>query len=114
VLTAQAHSGEGIGELLAKIREHREFLTATSELATRRTQRRKQEFLETVEEELTRRLRALVEGDPDLIATLEKVARKEAEPYSSAMNFLDSYCASADWPGSLTPRPGYPPEEPPT
>lgn len=106
VLMTQAHSGEGIGELWAAVQTHRDFLTSSSELAKRRTLRRKQEFLETVEEELGRRLKALVEGDPGLIATLEEVARKEAEPYTSAMDFLGSYCGSADWLGSFTPKSG--------
>jgi hypothetical protein len=57
--------------------------------------------LETVEEELGRRLRALVEIDPALVATMEKVVNKEAEPYSSAMEFLDSSCLPQEWLATL-------------
>ena len=102
VLMANAQSGEGIEELWAKVQEHRQFLTSSSQLAHRRTQRRKQEFLETVEEELARRLKMFVGADPDLAATLEQVAGKQADPYSSAMDFLASSCGSPGWLGSLT------------
>ncbi len=90
VLLTAAQTGQGIEELWAKVREHRQFLSDTSELTKRRRLRRQQDFLETVEEEMVRRLKARVKEDPNLAATLEKVATKEAEPYSSAMEYLDS------------------------
>ena len=89
VLTA-ANTGRGIEELWGKLEEHRVYLEASGELAKRRGEHRTQEFLEAVEEELARRLRRLVEQDPELTAIMEKVAGKEAEPYSSALDFLKS------------------------
>lgn len=91
VLQTQALSGEGIGELWSKVQEHRDFLVSSAKLDELRAQRRKQEFLEAVEEEVGRRVKALVESDPTLIAMLEKVANKESEPFSSAINFLESF-----------------------
>ena len=103
VLLTAAQTGQGIEELWAKVGEHRKFLTDTSELTKRRELHRQQEFLETVEEEMVRRLKARVKEDPNLAATLEKVAIKEAEPYSSAMEYLDSTGSN---PGRLsTPGP---------
>ncbi len=102
VVLTQAQSGDGIGELWDKVQEHRQYITTSSELAARRSQRRKQEFLETVEEEVGRRLRAMMRRNPDFVATLELVATRNAEPYSSAMQLLESSYGSADWPGSLT------------
>jgi LAO/AO transport system kinase len=90
VLLTTAHSGQGIAELWSKIQQHREFLTTTSQLDRRRSLRRKQEFLEVVEEGLSRRVRALVENDPGLMAILEGVDQKEVEPYSAAMELLQS------------------------
>ncbi len=104
VLLAQANSGEGIPQLWTKVQEHRQFLTATSELDRRRAERRRQEFLETVEEELGRRLRSLVEQDRALKATLEKIAEKEAEPYSAALELLESPSFPPDWPVSSTAK----------
>ena len=105
VLLTAAQSGQGIDELWAKIQEHREFLTATSELTKRRGLRRQGEFLETVEDEMARRLKALVQGDPALIATLEDVASKKAEPYSAAMRFIESSGSKPDWLTSLLAEP---------
>jgi len=102
VMLSRAHSGEGIDELWTKIQEHREFLTASSELKRRRGLRRKEEFLETVAEELNRRYRTLVEEDPGLKGILEDVVRGEAEPYSAAMELLDSRPFPQSWPASLS------------
>ena len=105
VLLTTAQSGQGIEELWAKIQEHREFLTGTSELTKRRQLRRQGEFLETVEEEMARRLKAQVQRDPALIATLGDVASKKAEPYSAAMQFIDSSRSKPDWLTSLLDEP---------
>ena len=102
VLLTSAQSGQGIAELSAKVQEHREFLTDTSELSKRRGARRQREFLETVEEEMARRLKALVENDPVLMTTMDDVANKAAEPYSSAMEFLDSPYGKQHWLDSLS------------
>ena len=101
VLQTQALTGEGIEELWAKVQEHRDYLASSKKLDELRSQRRKQEFLEAVEEEVGRRLKALVEGNPTLIATLEKVAIKDAEPFSSAINFLESFHGADGLLGSL-------------
>ncbi|HJN86589.1 MAG: methylmalonyl Co-A mutase-associated GTPase MeaB [Dehalococcoidia bacterium] len=101
VVLTTARSGQGIEELWNKIQAHREVLTATSELARRRGAHRRREFLETVQEELERRLKALVENDPVMEATLEKVANREAEPYSSAMEFLNSSQLPPEWLATL-------------
>jgi len=102
VMLTTAHTGQGIEELWGKVEEHQEYLKTTGELDKRRGQHRRNEFLEAVEEELGRRLRQLVEKDPDLNATLDKVARKEAEPYSSALEFLDASGLSPEWLSSLS------------
>ena len=101
VLQTQALTGDGIEELWSKVQEHRDFLASSQRLEEQRSKRRKQEFLEAVEEEVGRRLKALVAGDPTLITTLEKVATKDAEPFSSAMNFLESFHGPAGLLGSL-------------
>ena len=90
VVKTKAHLGEGIEEVWAKIQEHRDFVTSTFELEHRRGRRRRQEFLETVQEGLNRRLRELAEGDLELLSILESVVRKDVEPYSAAMEFLET------------------------
>ena len=97
VLLTTAHTGQGIDELWNKIEEHRKFLTTSGELNERRSRQRRREFLEAVEEVLAQRLRDRVENDPSLNAILEKIAAKEKDPYSAALEFLDSSLFSANW-----------------
>jgi LAO/AO transport system kinase len=97
VLLTTAHTGQGIDELWNKIEEHRKFLTTSGELNERRGRQRRREFLEAVEEVLAQRLRDRVENDPSLNAILEKIAAKETDPYSAALEFLDSSLFSANW-----------------
>ena len=89
VTMTAAHTGQGIEELWVKIQEHRAFLESSGNLAARRGEHRTQEFLEVVEEELVRRLRRMVQTDPALLARLESVASRDAEPYSAALEFLN-------------------------
>jgi len=97
VLLTTAHTGQGIEDLWGKIQDHRLFQTTSGELEERRGRQRRQEFVEAVEEVLAQRLRNKVENDPDLIATLEKVAAKKTDPYSAALEYLESSFFSADW-----------------
>jgi LAO/AO transport system kinase len=91
VLLTSAEAGEGMEELWEKIQEHRQFLKESSQLGGRQEMRRKEEFLEAVEEEMGRRWRVRVESDINLADLLRQVADKRADPYSSAVEFLDSY-----------------------
>ena len=89
VLATQAHKNEGGVELYETIQRHRKFLEQTSRLEQRRSERRGEEFLKTIEEELGRRLKELVAKDPALITLLEGVKKGELEPRSSALKVLD-------------------------
>ncbi len=91
VLLTRAEAGEGMEELWDKIQEHRQFLKESSQLGSRQETRRKEEFLEAVEEEMGRRWRARVQSDSNLANLLGQVADKRADPYSAAMEFLDSH-----------------------
>ena len=91
VLLTRADAGEGIEELWDRIHAHQQFLTERSQLGRRRETRRREEFLQAVEEEMGRRWRARAESDPTVAGILEKVADIGADPYSAAMEFLDSH-----------------------
>ena len=97
VVLTTAHTGQGIDDLWGKIQGHRQFQTTSGELEARRGRQRKREFLEAVEEGLAQRLRERVKNDTGLNATLEQVAAKETDPYSAALNYLDSSLFSPDW-----------------
>ena len=53
--------------------------------------------METVEEELSSRLKALIETNPALTETLNEVIRKESDPYSAAKSLLDSPGFKEQW-----------------
>lgn len=95
VLLTQAETGQGIAELWAAVEAHRQFMESpppggvtVSELERRRGDRRRREFLEAVQEELNRRLNALMEQDPVLARTMAEIAAREREPFSAALEFL--------------------------
>ncbi len=90
VMLTSAHTGRGIEDLWEKLEEHHSFLESSGNLAKRRGEHRTQEFLEAVEEELVRRLRRLVQTDPTLLAVMGRVAARDSEPYSAAIEFLTS------------------------
>ena len=89
VLVTQANKGQGIDQLHDAIMAHRQYLEQASLLEKRRTDRRAVEFLATVEEELGRRIKEIVDQDPDFNAVLLAVRRGELEPYSSALKALE-------------------------
>ena len=90
VILTQAEAGEGIPEMWARLQEHREHLAASGGLRKRRQERRRQEFLETVEEEVQRQLRERVRDDSKLGGMLESVAGGELEPLAAAREFLET------------------------
>ena len=90
ITLTSAHAGRGIDELWERLSGHRDFLESSGGLAARRGEHRTQEFLEVVEEELVRRLRSMVKTDPALLERLHRVASGDAEPYSSALEFLEN------------------------
>ena len=90
VMLTQAESGEGIEALGGQIQDHRTFLTDSGKLHARREARRKAEFVEAVEETLSQRLKMLIDNDPALAQLIENVASKQAEPYSAAVELLNS------------------------
>ena len=88
VLLTQAYANVGVAELWDSIGEHRSYLTDSGGLEKRRAERRRTEFLETVQEELFRSItRRLAEG-AELGELLAEIEGKRAEPYGAAMGLL--------------------------
>lgn len=88
VLLTQAYANVGIDELWDSVNAHREYMVDTGGLERRRAERRRSEFLETVQEELFRRISQRLDGDFDLAQLLGHIDAKEAEPYGAAMGLL--------------------------
>ena len=89
VLLTQAYANVGIAELWDGVGAHREYLTDTGGLEQRRAERRRAEFLETVQEELHRRITGRLSEHGDLGNLLSDIENKATEPYSEAMRLLD-------------------------
>ena len=88
VLATQAHKNEGVEGLYRNIQRHRDYLQNTCQLERRRENRRGEEFLGTIEEELSRRLQEIVAKDQKVSNILEGVKKGEEEPYSAALKLL--------------------------
>lgn len=97
VLATQAIDGQGITELSKQIQRHRDFLSSTSRLEERRRERRAQELLEVLEEELGQKLRERIDKEPRLNKLVEQVRRGELEPYSTALELLKDVSSPLDW-----------------
>ncbi len=95
VLQTQADQGAGIPELWQVIENHRTFLKESYSgdgeltcLNVRRSQRRRQEFLESLREELNHLVRSQIENNPSLQLMLNDIANGNLEPYSAAVDLL--------------------------
>jgi LAO/AO transport system kinase len=96
VILTQAVQGLGIENLWEKVKEHRSYVSASAEdqgqpslLEMRRSERRRAEFLESIQEELSHRLKARIENDPTLRLMLEDIAIGKREPFSTAAELLE-------------------------
>ena len=87
-LLTQAQANVGIAELWENIGQHHQFLDDSGGLAQRRTERRRQEFLETVQEEIYRRIAARLANDAELRRLLADIDGRQAEPYGAAIALL--------------------------
>ena len=103
VVQTAATAGQGIEALWQKLRQHRAHQETTGRLTQRRAQRRAQEFIEAVEEELTRRLRRQVQTDPALLSQLERIAARQSEPHSAALEYLNQSPLNPEPPISPAP-----------
>ncbi len=88
VLLTQAHANAGIAELWDSVGQHRSFLNDTGGLERRRLERRRQEFLESVQEEIYRRITRRLAADARLNQLLADIDGKQAEPYAAALGLL--------------------------
>ena len=88
VISTEAHNNKGIDVLYNGIKTHRTHMEESSALNKRREERTVQEFLSTVEEEFSRRMKRLMSADPGLIELLDRVKKGEVEPYSAAEKLI--------------------------
>ena len=97
ILLTQATNNVGGQELYLETIKHREAQEKTGRLVARRQERRKAEFLQITEQRARDQLLRLMEGDKQLMASLEKVEKMELDPYSAATQVLQSKSLIKDW-----------------
>jgi LAO/AO transport system kinase len=78
-----------VGELAAKIDEHRAHIEAAGTLEQRRARNLRNEVLGIAASRIRRRLEATAADDPETAALLERVVRRELDPASAATELME-------------------------
>jgi LAO/AO transport system kinase len=89
VLATQAHKGTGIAELFATTARHRQTLTDTGHLLTRRQQHRRKELLDLLQHRLLTYLQEQLEQQETLQDLLMQVQEGIIDPYTAAQHILE-------------------------
>ena len=88
VLLCQARKGEGIDALNDAIDRHRRAMRETSHLERRRRARRREEFLQTLSDELHARIGNVMSSDEALITITAQIESGKLDPYTAASRLL--------------------------
>ncbi len=88
VLRTIATTGEGVGELLASLTEHRAHIQANGTLTRRRGSHLRAEVLSLVSRRLRRDLETALVREPGFVALLEQVVSRQLDPASAAAAIL--------------------------
>ena len=88
VLLTQAHTGEGVQELVDAVHRHRQALEGSGKLEANRLHRRSGEFFKAVEEKIKAGLHQLLATNGDLQSLVERIQQGEIDPYSAATELL--------------------------
>lgn len=91
ILRTEAARGEGVAELAAAIKEHREFIEAAGTLAERRARNLRSEVLGIATSRMRRRLEQTVSEDPATAELLDRVVRRELDPATAASELLEKH-----------------------
>src|SRR6202165_2983283 len=83
VIRTEAGRGEGIAELLDKLAEHREYITAEGTLNERRRRNLMSEVLAIATYRMRRELEAAIEQDESVAGLLDRVVARELDPASA-------------------------------
>ena len=88
IIKTEAHRGEGVEELDAKLREHREHVEAEGTLSERRRRNLMNEVLGLATVRLRRALEATLHEDPEVRELLDEVVARRLDPASAASAIL--------------------------
>jgi LAO/AO transport system kinase len=89
IVRTEASKGEGVEELVEKLREHREHIQAEGTLEERRRRNLRNEVMQLATLRLRRKLEESVREDESVAELFEQVVRRELDPASAAAKVLD-------------------------
>jgi GTPase len=89
ILRTEAARGEGVEELASRIDDHRTHIEAAGTLEERRARNLRNEVLGIATSRMRRRLEETAGGDPETVALLERVVRRELDPASAATELME-------------------------
>jgi LAO/AO transport system kinase len=89
IVLTEATRGENVGELWAKIAEHRTFLEESGKLAERRARNLAAEVFAVASARAKLHLEHAVTDDPELRRLLDEVQRRELDPLSAVREILE-------------------------
>jgi len=91
VLPTTASIGTGVDAVLDALERHRAFVPTDAERAGRAAARRAGELMDILEEEMRRRLEAVLIADPNGLGSIvESVRDGRVDPYSAALRILEN------------------------
>jgi LAO/AO transport system kinase len=89
IVRTQASKGEGVDQLVEKLREHREHIEAEGTLSERRRRNLTNEVMQLATIRLRRKLEESVREDDSVAELFEQVVRRELDPASAAARLLE-------------------------
>jgi len=95
IIKTQAHKGEGVAELVAKLDEHRAFIEEEGTLSERRRRNLRSEVVAICTHRLRRRLEEQLDADTVFAELLEEVVARQLDPATAASRILERLDAAA-------------------
>jgi LAO/AO transport system kinase len=95
IIKTQAHKGEGVAELVAKLDEHRQFITDEGTLSERRRRNLRSEVVAICTFRLRRRLEEQLDADTTFAELLDEVVARRLDPATAASRILERLDAAA-------------------
>lgn len=89
IIKTQAHKGEGVAELVAKLDEHRAFIEEEGTLSERRRRNLRSEVVAICTHRLRRRLEQQLDADAVFAELLEEVVSRRLDPATAASRILE-------------------------
>ncbi|MEA2450893.1 MAG: GTPase [Thermoleophilaceae bacterium] len=89
IVRTEAAKGEGVEELVEKLREHRAHIEEEGTLEERRNRNLVNEVMQLATVRLRRKLEASIREDPSTQALFDQVVKRELDPASAAARLLE-------------------------